>query len=862
MPDKKDKFIGALKAGIGAIESGGQQNPYSSSAGDKNKDGKPDSTALGKYQFLKTYWWDTKHPIPGIKQFAKGKEAVFGEINDWEDVKGNEGLQEAYFSYYAENHLLPEASKAIAKGNPLNLSVGQAAAVIHKNGYGAGSKVITSGKLGKETDTNASDMKYLDVFDKAIVQEGYSDISVNDYISYKKENDSFNKTDKKLEKRQKETVESFIEKDKRLTELSKEGIPQGEIEKARSKIFSEVKSLGLTEQFDEYVEQEREKVSTQKEFMKVLANSEAEMFDMEGEDNDDFSQIKGAWGDHEKMQNLKDSLPKSISKYVHVQKKNNDGRIVINRQKTHAGGGYENKSIEKFFGALNEENKKLFNDNYTPISGEKLKEGWFDGMTTGFVNFGRELEGDTPRVPGTLKTGDYSKAEGRPKIDWNQVQATPRKEPEKAETEPETKKGEVKKAEPETKKEDTKEEDLESKNFAQKSLNTELGLLDTGTGKTTPLESKRELPIDAITGMALGFIGNEQAENANIPLRTEEVSGAIKKFTSDLAKRSKEGLPAEVEAAMNNKLAEAYQGGLRSIVNASGGNRATVLGNQGQLEVAKNRGLVDIQLADFEAKEKAFQQYGEAIKYKNDFDARRDIANHGIKYQEGKRDQLNGEKLAEAGFSQLVEGIKYQRENGPGSANSLYEAHLFQKMFGFNPNAPDDGTGKPGTKSAFDMKQKELTKKKGITEAYQQKLSSLNPDQKKAADKFFLNNSDSEKRYEFIDYLQNNPDVDAKNIKMDNMDKATQEKNYGLLSMTREEANKPKMIESPSIDKTISDEVFAKPDNPLNASTDAQGLLATAPKPNSPEEIRKEEDKPNFAESYESRILQNMTNLA
>ena len=43
---------------------------------------------------------------------------------------------------------------------------------------------------------------------------------------------------------------------------------------------------------------------------------------------------------------------------------------------------------------------------------------------------------------------------------------------------------------------------------------------------------------------------------------------------------------------MKNQLADAYQGGLANIVNASGGNAATVLGNLGQLEQAKTKGPI------------------------------------------------------------------------------------------------------------------------------------------------------------------------------------------------------------------------------------------------------------------------------
>ena len=50
--------------------------------------------------------------------------------------------------------------------------------------------------------------------------------------------------------------------------------------------------------------------------------------------------------------------------------------------------------------------------------------------------------------------------------------------------------------------------------------------------------------------MALGLIGDNMADKANIPLRTEEVSQAMKNYTAELAKRSKEGR-AEVRKRVN-----------------------------------------------------------------------------------------------------------------------------------------------------------------------------------------------------------------------------------------------------------------------------------------------------------------------
>jgi len=298
------------------------------------------------------------------------------------------------------------------------------------------------------------------------------------------------------------------------------------------------------------------------------------------------------------------------------------------------------------------------------------------------------------------------------------------------------------------------------------------------------------LPLDAVSGMAMGLIGNKMASEVDIPLREEQVSEAVKNLTAELARRSKIGLPPEKEAQMANNITEAYDGGLRNIVNASAGNRATILGNQGMLEVAKTRGIIDMEIADYEAKEKAFQQYGEAVKYINDFDTNRDVANHGIKYQEAMLKRNRGEQVANAGFASMINDLQYARENGPGSANHMYKSYLMQDMFGFDPNMKDDGSGtKKGTRSHYEKNIGILADEKMQAEKFDKRFRNLNSTQQSVVDNLMANGSrDFGNAEKMIDFMQQNPEIDLASINMDNIDLAKQTGNYGLLAMSREEA--------------------------------------------------------------------------
>lgn len=322
----------------------------------------------------------------------------------------------------------------------------------------------------------------------------------------------------------------------------------------------------------------------------------------------------------------------------------------------------------------------------------------------------------------------------------------------------------------------------EPTNFADEFFNRELDLNSVDGNQVNYEPGKKEINVDAIMGLALGIIGNDQAKNAKIPLRTEEVDQAMKSYIAEIKERSEQGLPVEIEAAMKSQLADAYQGGLENIVNASAGNRATVLGNLGSLEAAKNKGLMDISIADYEAKDRAFAQYGKALEYVNDFNARRDIANHGIEYAEAKEKQQEGKQLADAGFGKLMDAIKYQKENGPGSANDMYRSMLMQSMFGFDPKMPDDGTGsKVGTKSYYDKMKLNKQVRVADTEKLQARYQALNKDAKGAFNKVMEQNQDYNVLSGYLDYLEGNTDKDFSKVNAKELGTALEKNDFSLL---------------------------------------------------------------------------------
>lgn len=324
-------------------------------------------------------------------------------------------------------------------------------------------------------------------------------------------------------------------------------------------------------------------------------------------------------------------------------------------------------------------------------------------------------------------------------------------------------------------------------NAIEEFLNNQIALNGLDGQQFNYKPGKRGINIDAISGLALGMIGMNEAKNTKMPLRTEEIDQAMKNYMAEIKKNSELGLPAEVEAAMKNQLADAYQAGLENLKNASAGNRATVLGNLGSLESMKAKGLIDIAVADYEAKDRAFQQYGKALEYVNDFNARREIANHEIKYRDAFTKREEAKALGAAGFAKLMDALRYDKENGPGSVNDMYRSLLMQQIYGFDPKMPDDGTGKtPGTKSAYEAGKLATQNLANQAESILGKYNTLNPTQKEAVNKVFGEVKDAKQIGTFIDYVKENPNMDYEAMNLENLDIATQNNDWGALSKARE----------------------------------------------------------------------------
>jgi hypothetical protein len=291
MDDKEmEKILANLRAGIARIESGswaakGKGMEYKAVPGDNNKDGEPDSTATGKYQFLKE-WFDKSGKVQGIKQYAKSKNGAFGDIKSMEDFKNSPALQEAYFTYYAKKVLIPEALKMVNK-NPMNLSVDEIASQFHFQKPSVARQVISTGKYTDATGTNVSGEAYVNNYRKGVVEAGLAPVTATDMLRSKIAEAQKNGTplvlspeEKELQKSSDEIKADFKKRDQAIQDLYNSGeIKEEDRNGLLKELYKEYGAKGHLVEANEVIEEQNaEKQQKSKAFSnlnEVFKGSEA-----------------------------------------------------------------------------------------------------------------------------------------------------------------------------------------------------------------------------------------------------------------------------------------------------------------------------------------------------------------------------------------------------------------------------------------------------------------------------------------------------------------------------------------------------------------------------------------------------------
>ena len=766
-----EETLKAFKAGLMA-ETGGTGS-YSII----NNSGEKPTKAAGRYQFVPSHWKDK------VSSFAKKKGMSY---ESWDkSFVGNAELQEEFFEDYYSKTVWPEIKKAKDSGalKKAEISMDEYAYAIHFDGVGGGKKFLDpnyvrpADKHGNPKSTKVFDnyRKYREKFG-AKPYYGYSDEEI------KKEYDYFNKQNKEIDASdasdelkaiKKTKLQKQIQKNGLLPEFNKIIVSENNALNAKneSKTKEIAEDLKMLNRFKLlYNEDENKKLNiTSASYTPWSANDKVEKAEFENWKKRNPQYFKKGTNFYNEINldaiyKLQDKIKDSTGQDVELLKKsgykNIKGKdldldvsklsvvgVGLSNLLGEKGSYSANPAVEKQFTAVTDP-KLLKNllveipyDENDDLEEEQLGE---DENGTGTPNGG---------------TGDGSasvNADGSPNIGDNpNKQSVPVKE------------------------------------YATTYFDREMDV------KTPDGDApyKNDFPYADVLGGAVGAIAGINMAKTKIPMRDEQVSDAFRNYAAELSKLSQIGLRPEDEAYAKRMLAESYQGSVEAMVNASGGNRNSVLGNMGTINAQKQKGLMEIALADGAAKTAALHKYGEAMKYISEFDATRDIANNERKYANAIQTKQAGAQLASNSFNAMLDSIDTYKANAPGSANHMYKSYMYKQVLGFDPQIKDDGTGNiPNSYSAFKKEQEKNAERAVEYNAYRDKFFKMDEKQQLQITKFMGQNLNTKDAYKFIDYVsENNPEGD---LNFDNYSEAMKEGSFNKLFEESQTSFVPEEVKS------------------------------------------------------------------
>ncbi len=760
------KVIAKIKARLAAAETSGLGGDYKA-INDKAVEGTKPTNALGKYQFVPSIWWNP------IKKFAK--ENGYPQMKEYGDFLNSPNLQEEFFDFYVTDTVIPKAQE-LMQYNERNLTFDEIAQLTHMNNNGKSvKKFLQMGVFDiANAENNMGAEKYLAKGKLGLVNEGLGPVTPAELMS---------------EEKVKKNVDGFFsEREAILKKFDSGKISEG----AKNSLMDNLKTtygqkgvvnkinleaVRKNTEIDAAFNDERAKVA---ELYNELSDGNDKNIRREYDPKTGRLTIKGAnnYGRLKIEEYIKASGGKlredrgnveakesynadtgTYIKTAEAQKNVGLKSITFNFKEKGGNADYLVKGINKY--GTSEDN--INHEGLAADLGLRQKDG-------GYVN-------NNPG-PQLTKKIEFSKT-----VDPKELIGLIDKEYDRL---PEKKAEEVKPTE--DKKGDTKTEEKPVEKTVEKptaevtqinnaGLYQELDAQDTTVYDANKF--KREVPYDAIIQGMMGIQGLAAADN-EIPMRTEEISAGMQDYISKMQELSNIGLPPELEAKAKDSLANAAQLGMNNIVRSSNGNRNLVLGNSSQIDLARMKGEVDLSVADFQMKVDAMNQYGEAMKYVNEFKTNKDIANTQVKQRIAIQDRQAAGELAGTAFDGMIKSIQNQKERAPGTPYHMLMSKHAMDAFGFDPNMEDDGKGTTvGTKSYFLGQKDKINANNQRVQNIDANIATFGEDKVKAYNQLSENfGYNPRKASDLSDFIKNN---DVSSMNFNNAQAALKDNNYDLL---------------------------------------------------------------------------------
>lgn len=736
-------FLENFKKGM-AYEANNNYKTVNDSIKDKKGIPIASKNALGKYQFVPESHWDK------IQKFAKDSGLEVPE--KYTDFLSNETLQEQYFEFYVQKEIFPFAQKN--KGKVPGLSLDDLGYMYHHDGPGGAAEFVRTGKYKEATDVNPKGEVSLNGFRSArkanggIPVQGFSNAEVKaNYEKFKNEIATIEKNPNHLSTdligKMKTDVQERYTKDGFIpyfnTIINEENKANAIDLDNKQKVLTGIKTMLENPDYLKQSDVTQANESSNKRLSMAVPLSEYEQLSKMKE----FEKYKKYFAKNTSY--AKPGQEKMILSFPLTNDKNN----VLNELQNdiRAIPGNEDFSIYDKNGKLSQDN-----NNYFFKSGDASKSG-------NEVIQNQMFQDTRIKLPeNNLSRINEIKPVIIPKLEEVVSDVLPEIAPVKKEdtTTPQaTGPSDMDKWIDYSKQKDAAAEKAKNDNLLK-------DYFGDGLPEVIPenpnAKKKDNFPYMEVLSQIGGIVTGLGMANKDINYRDEQVNDDFRDYTAKFSKLSQIGLLPEEEAYSKKMLTESYQGSIDHIAQASNGNRNQVLGNLGRVDSQYNKGLMDIAIADAQAKNEALAKYGEAMKYINEFDARRDIANNERKYDNIIKTKEAGANLAGNAMAAFIDSIQNYQDNKPGSWNDMYKSHMSRRLFNVDFTLKDDKSGTIPYTASWNAKQQEtILAHSNEQNAYQEMFSQLSPDKQKTVnDVFRQSGGDIMTTYKLIDYAKQN----------------------------------------------------------------------------------------------------------
>lgn len=293
---------------------------------------------------------------------------------------------------------------------------------------------------------------------------------------------------------------------------------------------------------------------------------------------------------------------------------------------------------------------------------------------------------------------------------------------------------------------DTKEKQEDIDVIQNKSLKT-LSALERGLGGATAIIS--------------GILGASAMRKATKPIEKDDLPQLSDAFLDYLEKNrelSKRGFSPAEEAKAMQDINASYKLGVENLIRGTAGDRAKFLAMSGQVDANRSRALLDFAAKDAQMNRVNLQNYGKALTYKEEFDAKNTLTARTEKINEQLRDKASAATFATEAFSNMLDEIQYQREYGPGSINHTIKERRLIDLYGVdaNGNPVDNGVMLTDEESSIKKKEENLQKEKLLLETNNNDVNAANNEKIAENEITYLDNQIKNQNAE--DYAYNDGD--------------------------------------------------------------------------------------------------------